>query len=398
MVSCVSSPSDGPIGDSALALDDGTAVVLNQNDARPVDLDSIARFGAFDVHFLQYSGANWWPWAYRLPAEEKRSAARAKRINGFERALRYIKVIGARHVVPFAGPACFLDDSLFELNDIESSDDANTFPDQMRFLEFLRVQGIDSGHLLVPGATLDVVNGKSGISLPSTWKDAVQPFERKEEYLRSYAERVRDAIEAEKRNRMVTQLDILRELKEWFEPILRVADNICAGVGGAILLRIGTERDIILDFERREVRDYSAETCVYEFTIAQELMEQLIALHEVDWVNSLFLSMRFEVVTEGPYNEQLFAFFKSLSHERIEFTESWYRRGEDEVSVFELNGWTIQRYCPHMQADLKIFGKVWDTKLTCSMHGWEFDLTTSKCLTNESPEYSLQCKRSRPQP
>src|SRR2546430_2576554 len=37
MVEALLSPSDGPIGDSALAVDDGHACVLNQNDAKPGD-------------------------------------------------------------------------------------------------------------------------------------------------------------------------------------------------------------------------------------------------------------------------------------------------------------------------------------------------------------------------
>ena len=37
MITAMVSPSDGPIGDSALSLDDGEVRVLNQNDARPPD-------------------------------------------------------------------------------------------------------------------------------------------------------------------------------------------------------------------------------------------------------------------------------------------------------------------------------------------------------------------------
>jgi UDP-MurNAc hydroxylase len=38
MTQALVSPADGPLGDSALAVDDGTASILNQNDARPADL------------------------------------------------------------------------------------------------------------------------------------------------------------------------------------------------------------------------------------------------------------------------------------------------------------------------------------------------------------------------
>ena len=59
MMQVLESPADGPLGDSALAIDDGTARILDQNDARPPDLTALQSFGPYDVHLLQYSGAIW---------------------------------------------------------------------------------------------------------------------------------------------------------------------------------------------------------------------------------------------------------------------------------------------------------------------------------------------------
>ena len=39
MIIALRAPADGPLGDSALVVDDGTARILNKNDARPIDLD-----------------------------------------------------------------------------------------------------------------------------------------------------------------------------------------------------------------------------------------------------------------------------------------------------------------------------------------------------------------------
>src|ERR1700727_1737848 len=89
MIQALHSPTDGSLGDSLLAVSDGTARVLNQNDAKPAELDPVLAFGRFDVHFLQFSGANWWPWVYELPATAKRRLGAAKRANGLERAARY---------------------------------------------------------------------------------------------------------------------------------------------------------------------------------------------------------------------------------------------------------------------------------------------------------------------
>ena len=36
----------------------------------------------------------------------------------------------------------------------------------------------------------------------------------------------------------------------------------------------------------------------------------------------------------------------------------------------------IQRRCPHLKADLERFGEVDNGILTCTLHGWQFELAT----------------------
>jgi UDP-MurNAc hydroxylase len=43
----------------------------------------------------------------------------------------------------------------------------------------------------------------------------------------------------------------------------------------------------------------------------------------------------------------------------------------------------VQRSCPHLKADLTRFGEEKDGILTCTLHGWQFDLVTGKCLTSD---------------
>ena len=54
MIVAMTAPNDGPLGDSCLSVDDGTAAFLNQNDCRPTDLEPIVQFGSYDGHSLQY--------------------------------------------------------------------------------------------------------------------------------------------------------------------------------------------------------------------------------------------------------------------------------------------------------------------------------------------------------
>ena len=77
-------------------------------------------------------------------------------------------------------------------------------------------------------------------------------------------------------------------------------------------------------------------------------------------------------------------FFKALSPERIAYVERRYReRRKRTDEFFERDGWRIERWCPHRQADLTKFGEIADGVLTCSLHHWRFDLETGRCLTSD---------------
>ena len=69
-------PADGPLGDSLIVIDDGSARLLNQNDARPGDPDALRELGPFDAQIVQFSGAIWYPIAYDFPPELKTRLAR----------------------------------------------------------------------------------------------------------------------------------------------------------------------------------------------------------------------------------------------------------------------------------------------------------------------------------
>ncbi len=393
MIEALDSPADGPLGDSALAVSDGTARILNQNDARPLDLDNITAFGPYDVHFLQFSGAIWWPWTYELPEAAKRAFGAAKRANGLDRATRYVKAVGAQHVVPSAGPACFLDEDLFHLNDLHG-DNWNTFPDQPVFVDYLREHGIDGGQLMVPGAVLDVDGDRFEVTWPGSRAEALRPFTDKEAYLREYAARMRPRIEAITRALPESGPDILAGLKAWFEPLLQLAPHIRAGVGGPVLLRVAGDRDIVIDFGSGEVRSYAGEPCRYQFTVDAPLIRQLIAEHQVDWVNSLFLSMRFRARRIGQYNEYLYTFFKCLAPDRLMYAEGWYADQAHDEGDIKLDGWIVQRRCPHLRGDLARFGSIEGSVLTCAVHGWKFDLATGDCLVSDSAAHRIRARRA----
>ena len=69
------------------------------------------------------------------------------------------------------------------------------------------------------------------------------------------------------------------------------ARTIRNGVGGMVRFRIG-ELDMVVDFPKAKVREYAGEECIYWYTIPADLVSTNIRDHEIDWSNSIFLSIR----------------------------------------------------------------------------------------------------------
>jgi UDP-MurNAc hydroxylase len=390
MITALVSPADGPLGDSALSVDDGEVRILNQNDARPRDIDALLRLGPYDGHFLQFSGAIWYPVVYDLPEATKAKLAARKRVDGMERAMRFVDAVEARFVFPNSGPACFLDEDLFELNDFGAEVD-NPFPDQQAFIAYLEEHEIDRARLLLPGSEALLTDTGCNVT-HSLDEDSI--FGDKRSYLSAYAERKRPLISAAKeewhRNLELAPADATSTLATWWNPLLVLGDQICAGVDACVLLDLGDEK-LVIDFHAREVRPFAGEQCPYRYEIAPELVATQIARHEVDWVNSLFLSMRFVASRKGAYNEHIYTFFKCLAPDRVSFAEGWYDEQEHSGERIRIGDYLVQRRCPHLKADLARFGQVRDGILQCMMHGWQFELATGRCLTSDA--HHLECER-----
>jgi UDP-MurNAc hydroxylase len=385
MVVALRAPADGPIGDSALVVGDGETVCFNMNDARPVDMEVVhAAFGPVDIHLLQYSGAIWYPMVYDIPARTKANFGIQKRQRGMDRARSYIEQVDAAWVVPSAGPPVFLDDALRYLND-DRGDEGNIFPDQIVFLDQMRLHdkgtGRQQGILMIPGSTAELIGTRLTLTHPV---DPMTIFDDKAAYIADMARRLAPALAAEKATWAAADGEpLLEPLRELFEPMMRRSDQICDGIGYPVGLVLG-DQTVVLDFPARAVRAPrdSDGKYRYGFRIAPELVRTVLRDNEPDWVNSIFLSTRFEAWRIGGYNEFLYTFFKCLTDERIAYADGWFAEAHDDSAATELCGWEIQRRCPHLKADLSKFGVIEGDTLTCNLHGWQWNLPTGRCLTS----------------
>ncbi len=379
--------TDGPGGDSALVVSDGESRLVNQNDCRTTDLDVLRGHGPIDLHWLQYSGAIWYPMVYEVDDDEMRRLVDAKVESQFTRAMRYVDRLDARAVVPSAGPPAFLDDELFHLNVIEG-DEPSIFPDQRAFLERLAAAG-RSGILAIPGTEITVTPDAIDVSHPMADEQVEQIFSLKKSYLREYQQDWRPWLDELKAGWNPPSTDLIATLKAWWEPLLRAAPTLRAAVGANCLI-CADDVEILIDFPAGEVRPYDGEPYSFRFRIARPLVETVAAERAVDWSNSLFLSARFSAWREGEFNEYLYNFFKSLSVERMRRTEAEAVRKLDPPTdvepEIELGGYVVQRRCPHRNADLSVFGEIESEDgrdvLVCTLHGWKFDCASGRCLTS----------------
>ncbi len=390
-----SSITDGPGGDSAIVISDGEARLVNQNDCRTRDLAALRSHGPVDLHWLQFSGAIWYPMVYEDSLDHLMVLARAKVESQFSRAMHYVSALDSRMVVPSAGPPCFLDDELFRFNMI-TGDELSIFPDQTMFIARLLAAGNDRGVINIPGTTIEVTADSLQVVHPVAEDQVRQPFDNKASYLRTYQADWAPWLTRHKASWPTIRTDLIATLRAWWQPLLTMSPTLRALIGGGCVLDVG-DLEIYIDFSNGVVGPYTDQPCSYRFTIQRQLVEAVVAAKAVDWSNSLFLSCRFRAWRDGEFNEYLYNFFKSLSVERMRRAEAEaVRRSSPQLEnqeEIELGDYVMQRQCPHRQADLSVFGEIHGDQLVCTMHGWRFNLADGSCLNAQ--DRHLQVRRKK---
>ena len=388
--------ADGPGGDSAMVIEDGTSRLVNQNDCRTGDLAELLKHGPVDMHWLQFSGAIWYPMVYDQPREELIALARSKVESQFARSIRYVDALGARVVVPSAGPPCFLDEDLFSVNLIDG-DELSIFPDQTEFIARLARHGNNNAVLNIPGTAILVSPTQISVQHCVSDAEVQRPFVHKREYLLEYQADWATWLRDTKASWSVHNTNLVSELQAWWEPLLAMAPSLRGAIGGNCLVKTDGE-DILIDFPNGKITAYNNEPIKFRMEIARPLLEGVVKQKAVDWSNSLFLSCRFTAWRDGSYNEYLYNFFKSLSVERMRRAEQEVVRkngAPDEVSnEIELGDYVMQRYCPHRKADLSEFGVIEGDHVVCTLHGWKFQLSDGACLNADDHKLSVRKRTS----
>jgi UDP-MurNAc hydroxylase len=254
------------------------------------------------------------------------------------------------------------------------------------FVKHLATLDVATPHLVIPGSILTLEGATCSVQHPVPDADVDAIFTDKRAYLETYQTDMADRLAAERESWPTRRTDVVAELKDWFEPLLAGAPLTRAGVGQRVLIET-EDAAAVIDFPAGTVTEWDGDERVpFAFTIPRPLLESLIERHIEEWSNELFLSCRFSARRDLPYNEYLYTFFKSLSPERIAYAESYYslEPGDEDVEWITLDGYVIERYCPHQRSDLSKLAAICDGVLTCAVHGWQYDAESGECLTSET--------------
>jgi len=145
-----------------------------------------------DALLVQCAGADWNPICYRHPEERRLALSVQRRVEQLEYAFQTLDRMPPRIGLPYAGPPAFLEDSLFRFNDDLGG--KGIVPDQKHAHDWLRVRGYTRRlEIPLPGDRLNLINGEF---MPDQAVRREFSFDRKDAYLKAYADRMRPAIAA----------------------------------------------------------------------------------------------------------------------------------------------------------------------------------------------------------
>jgi len=376
--------------DAAVLVQVAGRSVLHTNDAR-ISLAQARRAqaeagGSIDLMGVQMSGASWHPVRYEYDDEERARISQVKRIGKFKAVTRLVRSLQPRFVMPYAGPPCFLDDELFELNSRLRPDDI--FPDQDEALRWL----VD--HL--PKQTCDYLLPGDVIHLPDHRIDRDPQWDGftldcsaddRRRYLTSYAERRRPYIEATWADNPEPEPGLGERLRAHFESLGTLSEYFLARIGMTVRFEVTGPEGGVWDAHIGPGRvrvdlDGGSGNADYRLVLDGRWLDGVVS-GRTRW-EELLLSLRFSARRRPDrYNDYLVGLLKHADRAALRAVEAFeVARDPHETIEVTVDGrpLRVSRFCPHAGEDLAETGMVVGGVLRCLGHNFEFDLASGACL------------------
>lgn len=378
--------------DSALYFTDGTHHILNLNDCHP-EKDQLDCLPSPDLLLFQASSALWYPCVYDYSEEQKKNLCRTKRLNVLERALNYARWTNAKHCIPNAGPVLFIDDKLDFWNNTRRHD-YNPFPLNDDAAYFLQENGF-SADFLVPEDYISLDKGerttvKNEALSSAIYGDVDSHIRQRVAFLKENQQsNVPEADAPLAWKLFETQLRKIHAASCIYRFKLKYPFAVCID---GIKKTIDLKKDIDSFISDDENAPHG-----YKFEFKSEILIDLLSNKYIDF-DDYFLSLNFKAFRDPDvFDDLLFALFRNFDIPRLLSSERLYALNQhdpDETFCRSDNGveYEIQKYCPHLSADLEICGHFDDKgNFVCPVHNFKFEKENGECTTNGN--YHLQIKK-----
>ena len=215
-------------------------VIFNLNDMKlsnKKDIEWVKDNFDIDYLFIQFSGASWFPHIYpQYKLEKKSEVCKDKKINKFITILNLFKLLGAKLLIPCAGPPCFLDDDQFDMNFINE----NGFPTQKDFYDYVK----EDVCILLPDDEI-----KIGMDIESINKRSLnnECFVDRFNYLTKYKNRRSKIIKSELNKIKVPTESLYKKMVDYFGDVIKSNRYFRTKISGKIMFITEVE-EIVIDF------------------------------------------------------------------------------------------------------------------------------------------------------
>src|SRR5437660_3368038 len=342
--------------DSAVTFLSREAVLINMNDARLThqQLETLKDRlnGRVDALLIQCSGASWYPICYRYSDKRMQALSSEKRMAKLEYAFQTLEQMAPRMAVPYAGPPAFLEDSLFQFND--DGQERNIFPDQKKSYDWLRDRGYARRlDIPLPGDRLELISRQFS---PDQEIRREFSFEKKEAYLKSYADRMRPAITAYLAGLPRPTVDLFEPFRAYFQRLGKMNKYFREQVNMNLRFVVDGSNggDFLVKCDAREltVQRTEGQSAQYTTYLDAVWLNQILH-HNLAWEDFL-LSLRFSAERDPDvYNDHLLSWLKFADPQALSAVEIYEKtRANTETIVVETPArrYRIAKYCPHARA------------------------------------------------
>jgi UDP-MurNAc hydroxylase len=332
-----------------------------------------------DVMTCQFSGAQWYPQAYNYPQnimDKKIKEVTDGCVVSWKNKVTYIK---PKLYFPSGGPPCFLNKGQEILN----------FPYNQKTIFFpfnILINKIDVSEPIMKNINIvyldpgDIINNNKITKHPdftakfynldwyreqiilTDWLGDTVSLDKVKEYFKKIIANNTEYL----KNNHFTQIFVIKTEDHYFK----------------VIINGNTSHDVSEIDKKGLLQMKNSEEEYYLFDMTNKLLNKILNL-ECDWEEA-YLSCLIKLERNPDIYDPKFHLFMRHSNYKNQMDNMLAQVDKNEMFVPESHpNLKIQRWCPHMGADLKN-GIIVNNVITCPRHGWQWDITSGECVKGGS--------------